>query len=169
MDTWSRQCSSRTQIPRGRYPECSDGSLLRGKLSVGEYVKFSHRFERLVHIELADLSTNEQYLEQEWHRPTGLTSAVGTAVSPTGKGKNKVLERMMREECEDCELIFHYDFFWICVNVEFRWQGSQRDLHIQKDDGRVRESRVPAGGVACHSQMGHLCRVVSLNANRAGL
>jgi len=127
LDTWSRQCSSRTQIPRGRYPECSDGSLLRGKLSAGEYVKFSHRFERLVHIELADLSMNGQYLEDEWHRSSGLISAVGTAV-PTrkGKGKGKILERMMREECEDCGKVHREIFTFKKMTGEFENQEFQR-------------------------------------------
>jgi len=54
--------------------------------------------------------------------------------------------------------------FLTCVNIGFRWQSSQRDLYLQKNDGRVWKSGVPAGCVAHHSQMGHIHWVLSLNS-----
>ena len=65
IDQWGKQCSSHEQVLRGWWPgtvEEDEHTLMKGRVKQGDQGKFCHRLEKLVHLELADLSINEAYL-----------------------------------------------------------------------------------------------------------
>lgn len=68
IDQWSKQCSSKEQILRGWWPGgvSNNTRLLKGTVEPGLRGKYCHRLERLIHLELADISQNAQYLEREF-------------------------------------------------------------------------------------------------------
>ncbi len=68
IDQWSKQCTSKEQLLRGWWPGgVSDNTrLLKGIVDPGAKGKYCHRLERLIHLELADLSQNAQYLDKEF-------------------------------------------------------------------------------------------------------
>ena len=72
LDQWDKQCGSKVQIPRGWWPGTVENdnetgvSLLKGNIKAGDPGPFCHRVERLVHIELADLSLHAPYLASGW-------------------------------------------------------------------------------------------------------
>lgn len=143
LDTWGKQCSSKAQIPRGRWPAAPDGSLLKGKMDAGEKGPYCHRLEKLIHLELADLAKNTLYLNPAWHRHTAqATTSNAAPLAPMKKGKGKATDaRMSGKECPDCEfrLIFPFDLTLKSIS---RWQSAQGNLHFRQDDGRIREPRV---------------------------
>lgn len=74
LDQWDKQCGSKIQIPRGWWPgtveDETGGSLLKGNIKAGDPGPFCHRIERLVHIELTDLSLHAPYLNPGWPNKT---------------------------------------------------------------------------------------------------
>lgn len=99
MHQWSRQCMSREQVLRGFWPgtvqpaapgESDDAAtLLRGRVQAGPPGKASHRLERLVHLELADLAANAPYLDAAW--PKAPAAA-----------KNSTPKKAVKARCSDC-------------------------------------------------------------------
>ena len=68
MTEWSKQCPSQKQIPLDFYPGSKDGStvLLKGATKAGKPGPNVHRLETLIHLELADLVVNKQYLDEKF-------------------------------------------------------------------------------------------------------
>nr|GAT53311.1 predicted protein [Mycena chlorophos] len=70
LDQWSKQCSSKEHVLRGWYPGGvgDDGlpSLMKGRVDAGHKGPACHRLERLIHLELADLVAEGQYLKPGW-------------------------------------------------------------------------------------------------------
>ena len=103
LDQWDKQCGSKVQIPRGWWPvtvEDDDGlggSLLKGNIKAGDPGPFCHRVERLVHIELTDLSLHTPYLNPGWPNNTLDSSSSTSATSPPKKTAAK------ETTCLDCE------------------------------------------------------------------
>lgn len=103
LDQWDKQCGSKVQIPRGWWPgtveddDGTAGSLLKGNIKAGDPGPFCHRVERLVHIELTDLSLHAPYLDPHWPNSTGdRSSGVGATSAPK---KTTVKDTT----CLDCE------------------------------------------------------------------
>ncbi|KAI6042984.1 hypothetical protein EDC04DRAFT_2653847, partial [Pisolithus marmoratus] len=82
LDQWDKQCGSREQVLRGWWPGTvepdsdngANGSLLRAQMRAGDPGPLCHRLERLVHIELADLSLYAPYLEPDKFPSTALSA-----------------------------------------------------------------------------------------------
>ncbi|KAK7449636.1 hypothetical protein VKT23_013111 [Stygiomarasmius scandens] len=72
INDWGKQCGSKEQVLRGYYPRTTedgddeDDSLMKGRVRAGGQGVWCHRLERLIHLELADLATSQQYLEPGW-------------------------------------------------------------------------------------------------------
>ena len=102
LDQWGKQCSSGIQIPRGWWPDTVEdddgtgGSLLLGNIKPGEPGPFCHRVERLIHIELADLSVHAPYLNPGWPNNT---SDPSPGASPASSPRKTAKETT----CLDCE------------------------------------------------------------------
>lgn len=60
---WENSCRSQRHIVRYIFPAPEDQIMLTGMMRQGDPAKFCHRLERLIHLELADLSLNAPYLE----------------------------------------------------------------------------------------------------------
>ena len=110
---WSKQCGTHEQTFRGSWPELpASQSFLPGKLQAKVKGPNSHRLERLIHLELADLVTNTPYLLPGFPKkvapptPSGSGSGNGdTQSTPTKKPKvKKDLDvKMSGKTCPDCE------------------------------------------------------------------
>lgn len=97
IDEWGKQCGSKEQVLRGYYPgpeaqgvEEGSATLMKGRVRAGEKASCCHRLERLIHLELADLTSTRVYLDPAWPEVAAPPSP------PSGKGPAK------RERCEDC-------------------------------------------------------------------
>ncbi|KAG9010504.1 hypothetical protein FRB94_010270 [Tulasnella sp. JGI-2019a] len=71
IDEWTKSCESKEPILRGWFPgpdeaDHADISLMKGRVQAGSKGKNCHRLERLIHLELADLSINKPYLTPEF-------------------------------------------------------------------------------------------------------
>jgi hypothetical protein len=106
MSQWTRQCGSREQVLLGLWPGADAGpggadpaTLMRGRVDAGPSGKGSHRLERLVHLELADLVVNRPYLAPDWPN----CAAPKPSAAGTGTPKKGAAARPARERCEDCE------------------------------------------------------------------
>ncbi|KAJ7632144.1 hypothetical protein FB45DRAFT_911638 [Roridomyces roridus] len=72
LGQWGKQCSSKEQVLRGWYPGGVDpetglpASLMKGRVDAGSKGPACHRLERLIHLELADLVAEGQYLKSDW-------------------------------------------------------------------------------------------------------
>ena len=102
LDQWDKQCGSKIQIPRGWWPgtveddDGTGGSLLKGNIKAGDPGPFCHRVERLVHIELTDLSLHAPYLNPDWPNNT-------CDPSPSVGATNSPKKTTRKETCLDCE------------------------------------------------------------------
>ena len=93
IDQWCKQCGSKQQVLRGYWPSGmkDDDTMMRGRVMAGDPGPWCHRLERLMHIELTDLTTNAPYLHPKF-------PAVEAADLPTPSKKAG-----KREKCHDCE------------------------------------------------------------------
>ncbi|OCH89104.1 hypothetical protein OBBRIDRAFT_713073, partial [Obba rivulosa] len=99
LDEWSKQCGSKEQVLRGWWPgtvEMDQNSHMKGRVDPGHPGLWCHRVERLVHLELADLAVNAQYLDPEYPNQK----------AKPGDGKAK----LKRKPCTDCGAI-HKEIF----------------------------------------------------------
>ena len=65
IDEWGKQCKSREHILRGWWPgevNKDEHSNMKGRIKAGRKGPYSHRLERLIHLELGDLSHFAPYL-----------------------------------------------------------------------------------------------------------
>jgi hypothetical protein len=101
MNQWGRQCGSREQILRGVWPSPAGGvdgaDLVKGRMKPPPAGPYMARLERLVHLELADLVANRQYLHKKWSDMCSLDFE--TAAVPVNERKAK-----SDEKCKDCKL-----------------------------------------------------------------
>lgn len=115
INQWDRQCGSKEQILIGHWPSNGESSKLKGKLQDGEKGPHCHRLEKLIHVELADVSENTPYLLRGWPKPdmnslTTKASGSGSDSStppgtPTKKKKTSRFGdvKMSGKECPDCK------------------------------------------------------------------
>ncbi|KAG9318193.1 hypothetical protein JVU11DRAFT_272 [Chiua virens] len=111
LDEWGKQCGSKDQILRGWWPgTIEDGNgtdviLLKGNIKPGDFGPFCHRLERLVHLELSDLSSYEPYNgHPDW--PNGMSKLS----SLTGAGARPSRRPIAYERCSDCSKV-HKEIF----------------------------------------------------------
>ncbi|KAF8842510.1 hypothetical protein BDN67DRAFT_899046 [Paxillus ammoniavirescens] len=137
LDQWDKQCQSKVQIPRGWWPGTVEGdedgpsiSLLKGNIKAGEPGPYSHRVERLVHIELADLSLHAPYLEQDWpelDKPHASLSAASTCMSC---GSTSSPKKAPTKACPDCG-IAHKEIFAFPRPGKGKYKGREWDLIVK--------------------------------------
>lgn len=121
IDEWSKQCGSKEQVLRGFWPggvEPDDGSLMKGRVRAGEKGLWCHRVERLVHLELADLSVNAPYLDPDF---------------PNSKAKdtparNETTSR--REPCPDCNKM-HKEIFTFTRPTSGPYKGREWEALVK--------------------------------------
>ncbi|KAG8217257.1 hypothetical protein J3R82DRAFT_5349 [Butyriboletus roseoflavus] len=127
FDQWDKQCGSKVQIPRGWWPgtveddDGAGGSLLKGNIKEGAPGPFCHRVERLVHIELKDLSLHAPYLNPAWPNNT-----FDPATSPRNHRKTTAAE----ETCLDCGVV-HREIFAFPRPAQGRYKGKEWDLIVK--------------------------------------
>lgn len=119
IDQWGKQCGSKQQVLRGFYPNPEDDhnaqtTLMKGRVKAGTKASCCHRLgawagfpgsrgrnkstdlaERLIHLELADLSATQVYLDTEW--PDIDSIDVSSQVTSGKRNGPKKVER-----CLDC-------------------------------------------------------------------
>ncbi|KAI9568991.1 hypothetical protein HD554DRAFT_2094419 [Boletus coccyginus] len=127
LDQWDKQCGSKTQIPRGWWPGTVDddddgtaGSLLKGNMKAGDPGPFCHRVERLVHIELTDLSLHAPYLNPGWSSSTRDPGATTSPKKTTAK----------ESTCLDCGAV-HREVFAFPRPVKGEYKGKEWDLIVK--------------------------------------
>ncbi|CCM01715.1 uncharacterized protein FIBRA_03780 [Fibroporia radiculosa] len=95
---WDRQCGSKQQYLRGWWPgSIQDGekTIMKGCVDPGEPGPYCHRLERLIHLELADLVSNEQYLQSQF---------------PDVMPALQAMKPRAKEQCPDCGRV-HREIF----------------------------------------------------------
>ena len=106
IDQWGKQCGSEEQVLRGWWPDQEGAavkeSLLKGVVKAGEKGPYSHRLERLVHLELADLSVNAPYLEPHFPKATKSDTPSPSAASGSHRGRKSTAIKRQSEPCADC-------------------------------------------------------------------
>ncbi|KAI0345197.1 hypothetical protein BDW22DRAFT_1009332 [Trametopsis cervina] len=120
MHEWAKQCGSKSQHLRGRWPEMpgDDTPDLMGRLQEGTKGKFCYRLERLIHVELADLAQNNQYLL------SGFPS-VSPDFSDNGSPRTK-----SKEPCGDCGKV-HKEIFTFKRAKRGRYNKREWDLIVK--------------------------------------
>ncbi|KAH0830323.1 hypothetical protein J3R83DRAFT_1694 [Lanmaoa asiatica] len=121
LDQWDKQCGSKIQIPRGWWPGTVEDngtgtSLLKGNIKAGDPGPFCHRVERLVHIELADLSLHAPYLN------SNNISYSGTSLSKKTTAKETA--------CFDCGVV-HREIFTFPRPEKGEYKGKEWDLIVK--------------------------------------
>ncbi|KAH7889992.1 hypothetical protein F5I97DRAFT_1800626 [Phlebopus sp. FC_14] len=133
LDQWDRQCGSKVQIVRGWWPGTVDdesedganGSLLKGHIKAGEAGPLCHRVERLVHIELADLSLHAPYMEPSWPKVNKRD------VSPSGKSSASLSpKKLVLSACSDCGAV-HREIFAFPRPEKGRYKGREWELIVK--------------------------------------
>ena len=115
MDQWQKKCHSQVHVLRGHWPgglvdepqdteNGSDASVTEGPAGPGPKGPLCHLVERLVHLELADLVVNGQYLDPDFMLPK--KSGIPTPPKIAPKGRNGKI-RFPRDQCRDCECPFN--------------------------------------------------------------
>ncbi|KZT54327.1 hypothetical protein CALCODRAFT_456803 [Calocera cornea HHB12733] len=106
LGEWGRQCAKEVVL-RGLWPPPEgtrerDASLLRGRLKPGDKARCSHRLERLIHLELADISVYSTHLTPEFLAPfPGHLNGAVPASPASPAGKKKPVRRPLTP-CEEC-------------------------------------------------------------------
>ncbi|KAL6307961.1 hypothetical protein BKA93DRAFT_766686 [Sparassis latifolia] len=117
IDEWSKQCGSKPQVLRGYWPsgvDTDDGSLMKGRVRVGEKGMWCHRVERLVHLELADLAVNSPYLDDDFPKTRAQPQDTPTREASTRK----------KTPCSDCDKI-HREIFTFARSEHSRYHGKE--------------------------------------------
>ncbi|EIN08043.1 hypothetical protein PUNSTDRAFT_88830 [Punctularia strigosozonata HHB-11173 SS5] len=99
IDEWGKQCKSKEPILRGWWPgsvEEDNSSLLKGRVKAGDKGPCCHRLERLVHLELTDLTLNKPYLHPNFPNQAPTPGNGRTNSNSTASGKKA------DARCEDC-------------------------------------------------------------------
>lgn len=106
INDWAKQCPSKIQVLKDYWPfqteESADGStdsLLKGCLMPRDMGPLHHRVERLVHIELADLVMNQQYLRSGFPNLEVATESSFDVSCPNSPAGRQLLQSV---KCSDC-------------------------------------------------------------------
>ncbi|KAI6117564.1 hypothetical protein EDD16DRAFT_1481406 [Pisolithus croceorrhizus] len=134
LDQWDKQCGSKEQVLRGWWPGIvepdsgngTNGSLLRAQLKAGDPGPLCHRLERLVHIELADLSLYAPYLEPDWPK-TNNSKQSPSAAGPLSSALSAV-KRANR--CTDCGVV-HREIFSFHRPNGGKYEGREWDVIVK--------------------------------------
>ncbi|KAJ6606454.1 hypothetical protein DFH09DRAFT_1299702 [Mycena vulgaris] len=111
LDQWTKQCSSKEQVLRGWFPggvEPDTGlpatSLMKGRVNAGSKGPSCHRLERLIHLELADLVAEGQYLKPNWKSyKKGQPPVVDIGSPPSTPNKKPAAAALgSGPKCPDC-------------------------------------------------------------------
>ncbi|KAJ7273137.1 hypothetical protein C8J57DRAFT_266877 [Mycena rebaudengoi] len=112
LDQWSKQCSSKELVLRGWFPGGIDPdtgmpatSLMKGRVDAGSKGSSCHRLERLIHLELADLVAEGQYLKPNWKsfKKGQLPPVAGVASPPATPNKKPAAAALGNgPKCPDC-------------------------------------------------------------------
>ncbi|KAJ7739647.1 hypothetical protein DFH07DRAFT_905551 [Mycena maculata] len=112
LDQWTKQCSSKEHVLRGWFPGGVDPdtglpatSLMKGRVAeAGHKGPSCHRLERLIHLELADLVAEGQYLKPNWKSFKKGQPPVVDIVSPPSTPNKKPAAAAMGTgpKCLDC-------------------------------------------------------------------
>ncbi|KAI0373289.1 hypothetical protein BV20DRAFT_938016 [Pilatotrama ljubarskyi] len=97
---WDKQCQSKQTHLRGFWPMSKDAAangMMRGRVQVGDSGPYCHRVERLVHLELADLTLNAPYLDPKFPN----------VKAEVGNGSRRAATR---RPCPDCG-VAHKEIF----------------------------------------------------------
>ncbi|THH21089.1 hypothetical protein EW146_g381 [Bondarzewia mesenterica] len=130
IDQWDKQCFSKQQNLLGWWPgglDTGETSVIKGRVKAGQPGAWCHRLERLVHLELADLVANMQYLDSGWPQKV---------VTEPKKGADKI-------ESDTA----HKEIFTFRRVKEGRYEGNEWELIvkpvIEKWGGFVSNARSP--------------------------
>lgn len=111
LDQWSKQCSSKELVLRGWFPGGVDPetglpatSLMKGRVDAGHKGASCHRLERLIHLELADLVAEGQYLKPNWKSfKKGQPPVVDLTTPPSTPNKKPAAAALgSGPKCPDC-------------------------------------------------------------------
>ncbi|KAK7035739.1 hypothetical protein R3P38DRAFT_2908808 [Favolaschia claudopus] len=111
LDQWTKQCNSKEHVLRGWFPGGVDPetglpatSLMKGRVDAGHKGPACHRLERLIHLELADLVAEGQYLKPNWRTfKKGQPPAVDIASPPSTPSKKPAAASLgSGPKCSDC-------------------------------------------------------------------
>lgn len=132
LDQWNKQCASKDHIPRGWWPdtldsdpEIANGGLLRDHIITGEPGPLCHRVERLVHLELADLSLYAPYLEPGWPKAVSFNQSSSTASSTLSS-----IKRTADHWCADCGTR-HVEIFSFLRPENEKYKGKEWELIVK--------------------------------------
>lgn len=115
---WSKQCGSKEQILRGWWPGVPDEEreLLKGTVVAGDPGPWVHKLERLVHLELADLTLNTPFLDPKFPRNVADLSAPRAVP--------------VRSTCPDCGTL-HKEIFTFKRVVKGKYTHKEYDLLVK--------------------------------------
>ena len=134
MDEWDSQCASDSQILRSWWPaglETDSAGLLQEHVKPGPPAKYSHRLERLIHIELADLAMRRAYLDPKWLNVEvndAIAKTEGNADDKWAVSSSKGMEQM--KACPDCASRLDDSEILSSNNALRRWQKTQRNIYV---------------------------------------
>jgi hypothetical protein len=142
MDQWQRQCPSKEHRLRGHWPggledgpqdgveEAHDVSVTEGLIVPGPKGPLCHHVERLVHLELADLVVNRQYLDSNFTLARGPNTPSRPKIAPSSSAGKK---NFPRHQCSDCTCPFQV---LLCPLIDLsRRHGAPGNIH-DKTSGR---------------------------------
>ncbi|KAJ8473449.1 hypothetical protein ONZ45_g16290 [Pleurotus djamor] len=94
---WEKQCKTHEHVLRGFYPDFEENnaskkpsSRLKGLIQLGPPAAWCHRLERLIHLELADLTSRRSYLDPAW--PDVTTSAASPQIDGTKSASSSCID-----------------------------------------------------------------------------
>lgn len=128
LDQWTKQCSSKEHVLRGWFPGGVDPetglpatSLMKGRVAAGSKGASCHRLgqcaptgfrnelsdscvERLIHLELADLVAEGQYLKSDWKSfKKGQQPVIDLVTPPSTPNKKPAAAALgSGPKCADC-------------------------------------------------------------------
>ncbi|KZT11610.1 uncharacterized protein LAESUDRAFT_741045 [Laetiporus sulphureus 93-53] len=118
IDQWSKQCPSKEQYLRYYYPWPSQEDqqmLARGRVQPGPPGAWCHRLERLVHLELTDLSLNALYND---------------AIFPDVEPKAEPPKMPERKPCVDCGTL-HQEIFRFPLAQHGMYKGREWETLVK--------------------------------------
>ncbi|KII89231.1 hypothetical protein PLICRDRAFT_108997 [Plicaturopsis crispa FD-325 SS-3] len=131
IDQWGKQCGSKEQILRGWWPgtvEADDGSLVKGRVKAGDKGLWCHRLERLVHLELADLSENAVYFDPGF--PNTAAKVVAKGKGAASGSPKKAGPKAQDKACADCGA-YHKEIFTFKRATRGRYAGKEWELLVK--------------------------------------
>ncbi|KAF9244252.1 hypothetical protein BU15DRAFT_42145 [Melanogaster broomeanus] len=133
LHQWSKACGSQEQILRGWWPRTVESddvtaSLITGNIEPGRSGLFSHHVERLVHLELADLSVHLPYLEPDW--PNSNKSDESLSAASNVIASRRKTRRVPAKPCIGCGTV-HQEIFTFQRPEEGQYKEMEWQLIIR--------------------------------------